>query len=127
MCGRFTQFYSYAELHAYWSFWSETFATPPTNLEPHWHLRPTEQVWVVTHNDKGFALEHMRWGVAPPWWKQPLKKLPASFNARAETVAEKPFFREAFKRRRCVIPNGRTSQTANSRGISPPATGRRSC
>ena len=104
MCGRFTQYYSYAELHAYWSFWSEAIVTPPTNLQPRWHLRPTEPVWVVTHGAKGFALEHMRWGLAPAWWKQPLKKLPASFNARAETVAEKPFFREAFKKRRCVIP-----------------------
>ena len=104
MCGRFTQYYSYAELHAYWSFWSDTFTTPPTNLQPRWHLCPTDPVWVVTHGPKGFALEHMRWGLAPYWWKQPLKKLPATFNARAETVAEKPMFREAFKRRRCVIP-----------------------
>ena len=44
MCGRFTQFYSYAaELHTYWSFWSEAIATPLTNLQPRWHLRPTEQ------------------------------------------------------------------------------------
>jgi putative SOS response-associated peptidase YedK len=33
-----------------------------------------------------------------------LKQLPASFNARAETVADKPMFREAFKRHRCIIP-----------------------
>lgn len=46
----------------------------------------------------------MRWGLAPFWWKQPLKKLPATFNARAETVDTKPMFREAFKRRRAVIP-----------------------
>jgi putative SOS response-associated peptidase YedK len=104
MCGRFTQYYSYAELHDYWSFWSDTFSTPPTNLQPRWHLCPTDPVWVVTHSAKGFALEHMRWGLAPFWWKQPLKKLPPTFNARAETVAEKPMFREAFKRRRCIIP-----------------------
>jgi putative SOS response-associated peptidase YedK len=46
----------------------------------------------------------MRWGLVPWWWKKPLKQLPASFNARAETVADKRMFRDAFKRRRCVVP-----------------------
>jgi putative SOS response-associated peptidase YedK len=104
MCGRFTQYFTYAELHAYWSAFSDPLSTPPTNLQPRWHLCPTDPVWVVTHGDKGFALEHMRWGLAPFWWKQPLKKLPATFNARAETVDTKPMFREAFKRRRAIIP-----------------------
>jgi putative SOS response-associated peptidase YedK len=46
----------------------------------------------------------MRWGLVPWWWKKPLKELPASFNARAEAVADKLMFRDAFKRNRCVIP-----------------------
>jgi putative SOS response-associated peptidase YedK len=47
----------------------------------------------------------MRWGLVPAWWFKPLKELKlATFNARVETVTEKPFFREAFKRRRCLIP-----------------------
>jgi putative SOS response-associated peptidase YedK len=45
-----------------------------------------------------------RWGLIPRWWKKPLKKLPASLNARAESVADKPMFRDAFRRNRCVIP-----------------------
>jgi hypothetical protein len=47
----------------------------------------------------------MRWGLVPYWWSKPLKELKlATFNARAETVTEKPFFREPFKHRRCLIP-----------------------
>jgi hypothetical protein len=46
----------------------------------------------------------MRWGLIPYWWKKPLKQLPATFNARAESVADKPMFRDAFKRHRCIIP-----------------------
>ena len=46
----------------------------------------------------------MRWGLVPYWWSKPLKQLPATFNARSDTVASKPMYRDAFKRRRCVIP-----------------------
>ena len=49
-------------------------------------------------------LVSMRWGLVPFFWKKPLKEMPATFNARAETVSEKPMFREAFRRRRCIIP-----------------------
>ena len=38
------------------------------------------------------------------FWKKSLKEVPATFNARAETVAEKPMFRDSFKRRRCINP-----------------------
>ena len=41
---------------------------------------------------------------SPYWWSKPLKQVPATFNARSDTVATKPMFRDAFKRRRCVIP-----------------------
>ena len=45
----------------------------------------------------------MRWGLIPHWWKKTAKEVPSTFNAGAETVAEKPMFRTAFKRSRCVI------------------------
>ncbi len=47
----------------------------------------------------------MRWGLVPSWWSKSLKELKlATFNARAETVATKSFFRGPFKRKRCLIP-----------------------
>ena len=48
---------------------------------------------------------HHALGFVPRWWSKPLKELrAATFNARAETVETKPFFRDAFKRTRCLIP-----------------------
>jgi putative SOS response-associated peptidase YedK len=49
----------------------------------------------------------MRWGLIPGWWSKPLKEMKlATFNARAETVATKPMFREAFKSKRVVSATG---------------------
>ena len=42
----------------------------------------------------------MRWGLIPGWWKKTVKEVPSTFNARAETIAEKPMFRSA----RCIVP-----------------------
>ncbi len=62
----------------------------------------------------------MRWQLIPRWWKKSLKELPATFNARAE-VAEKPIFRDAFRRNRYLIPvttNGTLQVRRNSRTTS---------
>ena len=46
-----------------------------------------------------------RWGLVPGWWKKSLKEMRvATFNARSDTIADKPMFRDSFKRRRCLIP-----------------------
>lgn len=101
MCGRFTQQFSYSDLHAYFEF----FGQPLGNLEPRYSICPTQQITVVLQAPTGgHSLQRMRWGLVPPWWKKTLKELPATFNARAETVAEKPTFRSAFQSRRCIIP-----------------------
>ena len=59
---------------------------------------------MIVSDGEGRSLQKMRWGLVPGWWKKTLKELPATFNARAETVVDKPMFRDAFKRRRCLIP-----------------------
>ena len=66
---------------------------------------------VVIEYDSKRELVPMRWGRVPSWWNKKAKETPSTFNARAETVAEKPMFRSAFKRNRCLIPaSGHCSQ-----------------
>ncbi len=79
-------------------------AQPARNLRPRYNTCPTDPVDVVIRGDGGLLVVPMRWQLIPPWWKKPLKELPATFNARAESVAEKPMFRDAFRRTRCIIP-----------------------
>lgn len=73
-------------------------------LEPSYNIAPTSSVpacAMVEPNGKQLALMH--WGLIPPWAKKPESGY-RLINARAETVAEKPAFRSAFRHRRCLIP-----------------------
>lgn len=100
MCGRFTQNLSWAELHRLAGLIGQ-----PRNLLPRFNIAPTTPIEVIAANLKGEnELVPMRWGLIPHWWKKPLNELPATFNARAETLSERPMFRGAYKYRRCVIP-----------------------
>jgi putative SOS response-associated peptidase YedK len=99
MCGRFTQNYTWREVFDFLNVFGA-----PTNLQPHYNIAPTTQANVVRSVANGRELASMRWQLIPGWWKQPLNKVPATFNAKVETVATSPVFRDAYKRRRCVIP-----------------------
>ncbi len=99
MCGRFTQAYAWQEVHDFLNVFG-----PPQNLRPRYNIAPTTDIDVVVPYEGVRMLTRMRWGLCPGWWKKTLSELPATFNARAETVAEKPMFRSAFRRSRCVVP-----------------------
>jgi putative SOS response-associated peptidase YedK len=73
-------------------------------LRPRYDIAPTRTIDVFRLAEAGPELVSMRWGLVPGWWKKTTKEVPATFNARAETVAEKPMFRSAFKRTRCIVP-----------------------
>lgn len=75
------------------------------------------QVEVVRLGLQGKELTPMRWGLVPVWWKDPVNKLPATFNARVETVAEKPMFRLACMSRRCIIPASATGTIHSDSGF----------
>lgn len=115
MCGRFTQAYTWSEVHAFLN----VFGTA-RNLQPRYNIAPTTTVDVVIDRGQGHEIVPMRWGLVPGWWKKTLKDLPATFNARAESVAEKPMFRDAFRRRRCIIPaSGFYEWTTEADGKQP--------
>src|SRR5450759_4365782 len=100
MCGRFTRNYTWAQIHAMYLL-----VSPASNLQPRFNIYPTTNVDVVIRGEGQRSLVPMRWGLIPGWWKKPLTEMRlATFNARAETVAEKPMFRDSFKRQRCLMP-----------------------
>ena len=102
MCGRFTNKLTWDEIARLYRL---TIKAPPHNLPPRYNICPTDPVDVVTQRDGNRDFTRMRLGLVPSWWPKPRKELKAAtFNARVETVAEKPFFREAFRRTRCLIP-----------------------
>jgi putative SOS response-associated peptidase YedK len=100
MCGRFTQAYTWQELVALYRL-----TVPAVNLQPRYNIAPTTTIDVIIPRGADrLELTPMRWGLISYWWKKTTKEVPSTFNARVETVAEKPMFRDAFKRSRCVIP-----------------------
>lgn len=76
---------------------------PPRALEPNWNTAPTQPIYVIAEESQKRTLMIARWGLIPSWAKD--AKIGArTINARAESVAEKPSFRSAFKSRRCLVP-----------------------
>jgi putative SOS response-associated peptidase YedK len=102
MCGRFTNKLTWEEVVRLYRI---TLDQPPRNTQVRYNICPTDPVDVVVSNDGKRTLVPMRWGLIPSWWSKPLKEMKvATFNARAETVAEKRMFRSAFENTRCLIP-----------------------
>ena len=99
MCGRFTLTQSSSaiatEFHTDVSF----------AIEPRYNIAPTQPVLVIVGDSQREKRQatHVSWGLIPSWAKDLQRNRPM-INARAETVAEKPSFRAAFRRRRCLIP-----------------------
>jgi len=98
MCGRYTLRVSPAEL-------AEIFATlNQIEWTPRYNIAPTQTVVAVRQAEQGGReLARVRWGLIPSWAKD--HKIGSNLiNARADSVATKPSFRQAFKKRRCLIP-----------------------
>lgn len=79
------------------------FEGPLPNYPPRYNVAPTQDAPVVRLADGARELTLMRWGLVPSWSQGPDSKF-SMINARAETVADKPAYRAAFKSRRCLVP-----------------------
>jgi putative SOS response-associated peptidase YedK len=97
MCGRYTLIKPAAEVAAHFD------AADPPLLDARYNIAPTQKVFVIRQRGESRVCSLARWGLVPPWAKL-LNDGPPLINARAETVTEKPTFRSAFKRRRCLVP-----------------------
>nr|MBA3440083.1 SOS response-associated peptidase [Pyrinomonadaceae bacterium] len=99
MCGRYTLRTDLREIAKQFG------VTEVPSMTPRYNISPTQEVAIikVTDEAQGREMDLYRWGLIPSWAKDPSigSKM---INARAETVAEKPSFREALKRRRGLIP-----------------------
>jgi len=97
MCGRFVITSPPAALRQIFGY-----AEQP-NFPPRHNVAPTQPIPVVLLENGGRHFRLMRWGLVPAWVKDP-RKFSLLINARSETVQEKPAFKNAMKRRRCLVP-----------------------
>lgn len=97
MCGRYT-------LHTPLEIIEQIFRLLKDNasVAPSYNIAPSQEIAIVVREAGGNRLKSCRWGFLPPWAKGTAGGRPM-INARAETVAEKPSFREAFRTQRCLV------------------------
>lgn len=113
MCGRFGQ----AGDPDYYGDFLQADETVGEPLSPSWNVAPTDPIYAVRHRKGAARLETVRWGLIPHWAPD-LRTF--HINARAETLVEKPLFRDGLTRRRCLIPaDGFYEWTARSEGHIP--------
>jgi putative SOS response-associated peptidase YedK len=97
MCGRYTLTSAPEAIRKMFGY-----AEQP-NFPPRYNIAPTQPIAVVRSFDGKRQFTLMRWGLWPSWVKDP-KKFSLIINARGEGIADKPAFKNAIKRRRCLIP-----------------------
>jgi putative SOS response-associated peptidase YedK len=97
MCGRYVIFSTPEAIRALFRYGEQP------NFPPRYNIAPTQPIPVVRLIDGKPSFALMRWGLLPSWVEEP-KTFPLLINARGESVLDKPAFRNAMRRRRCLIP-----------------------
>lgn len=98
MCGRYSLFADFRKIEE--RFGESTFEED--EYEPSYNIAPSQQILTVINDGSKNRLGYLKWGLVPPWAKD-TKIGFKMINARAETVHEKPSFREAFQKKRCLV------------------------
>ena len=101
MCGRYTHRYTWSQIVELYRLTEPAIA--PNDFIPRYNLAPTQMAPVVRQRDGKRELVMLRWGLIP-YWAKDAKIAYKTINARAETVATAPSFREAYGARRCLVP-----------------------
>lgn len=99
MCGRFVQS---ASIDDYANYFGAS-AVETDLREENYNVAPTDPVYAVAEHDGQRLLGSFGWGLVPHWSKD-RKSAARLINARLETLASKPAFRDSFRKRRCIIP-----------------------
>ena len=103
MCGRFTNQFTWRELVDLYRI-TEPYLVPISNLQPRFNFAPTDTGPVIrVDNEARREPAMMRWGLVPSWAKDEMGAA-RCINAKAETVADKASFRDAFRYRPCLVP-----------------------
>jgi len=97
MCGRYVIFSAPEAIRALFRYGEQP------NIPPRYNIAPTQPIPIVRLVDGKQSFALMRWGLLPSWVEDP-KTFPLLINARGESVLDKPAFRNAMRRRRCLIP-----------------------
>jgi putative SOS response-associated peptidase YedK len=90
----------------------------PFSIQPNYNIAPSQPVIIIV-SDGARQLMESRWGFIPSWARDPAIGH-RMINARSETIAEKPAFREAFKKQRCLIPSDGFYEWRKKRGGKVP-------
>ena len=98
MCGRFVQYSPLQIIQHIFNIDTVLF-----EVIPNYNVAPTQKVLSILKHDNENNLEKLHWGLVP-FWAKDISIGSRMINARAETVVTKPSFRNAFRKRRCLIP-----------------------
>lgn len=98
MCGRFAIYSSVQSIVDYAKIINKL-----ENFQPNYNVAPSHDIPVIIRKPEGNYLALYRWGLLP-FWAKDMKIGYKMINTRSETIREKPSFRQAFQKRRCLIP-----------------------
>lgn len=114
MCGRFKLSADPTTLYAEFGI-----GGLPEDYAPRYNIAPTQPVLGIVRKAEGWEAMHLRWGLVP-FWARDTNGSQRRINARAETLTDKPAFREAFQRRRCLILADGFYEWTHSGGLRQP-------
>jgi len=114
MCGRFAIFTALESLKEYFPIDQAV-----CEVQENYNVAPTQEIPVIVQKDDKNILDKYHWGLVP-FWADDIKIGNKMINARVESVEQKPAFRNAFKKRRCLIPADGFYEWKGKRGQKQP-------